>query len=240
MEKGETRMKIISRGFIILSLTMSSLGIAQVIDEEFDTAILQRLREGEVLSEVRYLSNSKVYQCRLMGLIPVSVNKVWSVISDYSHYYEFMPRTPVSFLVKPGILDGHEEKTISSWNRFEIDLKKHRVNQCKDNPFYFYNRFKLPFPLKDRHFVLKVERFPDVFKSQLTESLGNTPVNRGSWQLKSFENDPENTLAIYILYIDPGLFLPQPLIQKGMKKLPEVIRSLRHHILENEYREDQR
>jgi len=70
------------------------------------------------------------------------VSAVWEVISDYSHYYEFMPRTPVTFLVDPNI--------------------------------------------------------------------------------------------------DPGLFLPQTLIRKGIKKLPEIMRALRHHVLENEYREGQR
>jgi hypothetical protein len=151
-----------------------------------------------------------------------------------------MPRTPVSFLVDPKIFNGRGEKTVSSWNRFEVDLRKHEVKKYKDNSFYFYNRFKLPFPLKDRHFILKVERFPETFKSQLIEILGNTPVNRGSWRLEPFESEPKKTLAVYTLYIDPGLCLPKTLIQKGMKKLPGVMRSLRHHILEDEYEEDQR
>ncbi len=233
-------MKIIFRFIVIISLTISSLWAAQDSDKEFDTESTQRLREGEILSDVKLLDGSKVYRCQLIGFIPVPVNTVWDVISDYGHYYEFMPRTPVTFLVDPKILDGQDIQNIRSWNRFEIDLKNHSINQCEDNPFYFYNRFTLPFPLKDRHFVLKVERFPEMFKSQWIEILGNTPVNRGSWLLKSFENDPKTTLVIYTLYIDPGLLLPQTLIQNGMKKLPEIMRSLRRHILENGYRDGQR
>jgi NAD(P)-dependent dehydrogenase (short-subunit alcohol dehydrogenase family) len=67
------------------------------------------------------------------------------------------------------------------------------------------DRFKLPFPLKDRYFILKVERFPETFKSQWIEILGNTSVNIGSWRLESFENNPKTTLAVYTLYIDPAL-----------------------------------
>lgn len=233
-------MKKIFRSVFVISLAISSLGTAQVIDKEFDAKLLQSLREGDILSDVRRLDGSNVYRCQLIGFIPAPVYEVWGVISDYSHYYEFMPRTPVTFLVDPEIFNGEDNKTISSWNRFEVDLRKHRVSECEENPFYFYNRFNLPFPLKDRHFVLKVERFPEKFKSQWIEVLGNTPVNRGNWLLVSFENDPKTTLAIYTLYIDPGLFLPQKLIRNGMKNLPEIMRALRHHILEKEYREGQR
>jgi len=45
-------MKKIFRLLVVLSVVLSSRGTAQVADRKFDTKSIQRLREGEILSDV--------------------------------------------------------------------------------------------------------------------------------------------------------------------------------------------
>lgn len=73
---------------LALSLAVSMFWISLVKHEDTDRTRIQRLKQGEILSDVRLLPNSKVFKCKLIGLIPASLNKVWKVISDYSHYME--------------------------------------------------------------------------------------------------------------------------------------------------------
>jgi hypothetical protein len=223
-------MKALIRLAIALCLVSPALRPSSIEYKNFDTTTLQKLAEGEILSCIQLLPNSKTHRCELMGLIQAPIQTVWNVISDYSRYHEFMPRTPVTFLVDPEALNSRQEKNIANWNQFEKELMDFRVNEYGDNPFYFYNRFQMPFPLKDRHYILKIERFPEIFRSQWNEILGNTRVNKGSWTLVSFEEKPGTTLAIYSLDVDTGLPLPPKIIQTAMKKLPEIIRALRQHI----------
>jgi hypothetical protein len=224
------KMKALIRLAIALSVVSPALWSSSIEYKNFDTTTLQKLAEGEIFSYIQLLPNSKTHRCELMGLIQAPIQTVWNVISDYSRYHEFMPRTPVTFLVDPEALNSRQEKNIANWNQFEKELMDFRVNEYGDNPFYFYNRFQMPFPLKDRHYILKIERFPEIFRSQWNEILGNTRVNRGSWTLVSFEEKPGTTLAIYSLDVDTGLPLPPKIMQTAMKKLPEIIRSLRQHI----------
>jgi hypothetical protein len=231
-------MKALFRLAVILSLVSSALWPSSIEYKSFDATTLQKLVAGEILSHIQLLPNSKTYRCELMGLIQAPIHEVWEVISDYSRYHEFMPRTPVTFLVDPEALNSRQEENIANWNRFEEELMNFRVSEYGDNPFYFYNRFKMPFPLKDRHYILKVERFSEIFRSQWIEILGNTRVNTGSWTLVSFEEKPGTTLAVYSLDVNTGINLPAKIIQEAMKKLPEIIRSLRQHIREVEYRNE--
>ena len=228
------KMKALFRLAITLSLVSSALWPSSIEYKSFNTLTLQRLAEGEILSFIQLLPDSKTHRCELMGLIQAPIQIVWKVISDYSRYHEFMPRTPVTFLVDPEALNSGQDESIANWNRFEEKLMNFKVDEYGDNPFYFYNRFNMPFPLKDRHYILKVERFPVIFRSQWIEILGNTRVNTGSWTLVSFEEKPGTTLAVYSLDVDTGINLPPKIIQTAMKKLPEIIRSLKLHIQENE------
>jgi hypothetical protein len=58
-------------------------------------------------------------------------------------------------------------------------------------------------------------------------------VNEGSWELTSLENDSEMTLAVYTLYIDPGIALPKKILQTGMKGISEIMSSLRLRVADS-------
>lgn len=223
-------MKTLFKTVLILCLAASTLRAASVEPRSFDPGTIQKLASGDIVSSIELLPESKTHRCELMGIVDAPIDAVWEVISDYNRYHEFMPRTPVTFLVDPEAMNAWEEQSIMNWNQFEEDLAKYRVDGYGNNPIYFYNRFDMPFPLKDRFYLLKVERFPDRYRSEWIEIVGNTRVNEGSWTLAAFEGQPETTLVIYAVDVDPGLSLPASILESAMKKLPEIIRSLRQHI----------
>lgn len=227
-------MKSLIKTTIILFLAYSTLGASWTEYPDFDQTMIDNLSKGEVISFIQLLPESRTHRCELIGLIQAPIDDVWKVISDYNRYNEFMPRTPVTFLVDPETIISFQKENISNWNQFEENLKEHRVEKHGENPFYFYNRFKMPFPLKDRHSVLKVERNPEIYRSKWTEVLGNTRVYTGSWTLSPFEEKTGTTLVIYALDVDTGINLPAKIIQSAMKKFPEIIRSLREHIQADE------
>ncbi len=226
-------MKKLFRFAVILSFSFLSLWPSLLRNNEDERLSIQRLKEGEIVSSVQSISNSRTHKCEVMGLINAPIENVWDIICDYNSYDEFMPRITVAFLVHPKIITLWQDQNIKNWNQFEAHLTKYRTESSGDNLLYFYNRFKMPWPLKDRHFVLRTERFPEIFKSQWVEIIGNTRVNEGSWELTSFENNYEMTLAVYTLYVDLGISLPKKIIENGMKGIPDIISSLRQHVHNN-------
>ncbi len=235
--KGNKKAKKLIRFAIILSLTLSTLWPCSSGNKEIERLTIQRLKNREIVSSVQPIPDSKTHRCEVKGLIYAPIEKVWDVISNYNSYDKFMPRTPKAFLVHPKILTLWQNQNIKNWNKFEKLLVQYKIEACGDNPFYFYNRFRMPWPLQDRYFILKTERFPQIYKSQWVEIIGNTQVNEGSWELRSFENEPETTLAVYTLYVDPGIALPGAILKAGMKGIPVIIHSLRQRVeytLQNE------
>lgn len=61
--------------------------------------------------------------------------------------------------------------------------------------------------------------------------------NEGFWELTSFENNSETTLAVYTLYVDLGISLPKKIIGNGMKGIPNIISSLRQGVHNNVHSE---
>ena len=216
--------------FLYLGLLASSLQAFSTGMESLDGLTRERLKEGEIISTVELVPGTKTHRCEVMGIIRAPKDNVWDVISDYNRYSQFMPLTPVAFLVNPEAQNLWQGQSSTNWNRFEKELMKHKLDVAGKNPLYFYNRFKMPWPLKDRQFVLKTEKFPEIYTSRWVEVFGNTRVNKGSWVLVSFEGRKDVTLAIYTLYVDLGISIPVKIIQSGMKGLPEIIRSLRQRI----------
>ena len=226
-------MKKLLRFVFILIFSLPSLWPSLVSKNEHEKLTNLKLKEGEIVSSVQLISHSKTHKCEVIGLINAPVEDVWNIICDYNNYDKFMPQITVSFIVHPQILSLWQDQNIKNWNRFEKLLTEYRTETSEDNPLYFYNRFEMPWPLKDRHFVLKTEKFPEIYKSQWIEIIGNTRVNEGCWELMAYENNPDITLAVYTLHVDLGISLPRKIIENGMKGIPVMISSLRQRIQNN-------
>lgn len=204
-------------------------------DSHHDVELLEKLKRGKIFAQITQLSNSNTYKCRAMGVVYAPQKKVWKVLSDYSHFKDFMPNIAESFIVHPDALEALGEiknSHINDWLEFEKELMKFRQEQLKSETFYFYNRFNLPWPLEDRYYILKMIRNPEKYSFLWTLFVGNTKVNDGSWELKEYKGNKRKTLAIYTLYTDPGISVSSSLMRIAMKiALPGTIKTVRKRVL---------
>jgi len=199
---------------------------------EINEEMAPRLTRGKVVTQIIQLPNSNTHKCQAMGVIYAPIEKVWEVISDYNHFKDFMPSISESFIVNPSELKKIESEEINDWLNFERVLRKYKLGQVKGELVYFYNRFNMPWPLKDRYYILKMMQYPENFTFRWTQFLGNTKVNDGSWELVPYKGSKRKTLGIYTLITDPGVSVSPSLMRLAMKiALPGTIKSVRKRIL---------
>jgi len=163
----------------------------------------------------RKQANSPLYETIVRGRIAAPTDLVFSVVTDYAHYREFMPHTVESKVL--GQKAGHV-----------------RV----------YERLSFPF-LSDRHFVVDVDLrscrgesgFIRVAWDQDNQASlpagasGVVPsVNTGYWALWPTAQGRE-TDAIYYLHSDPGGRLPVFLVNAANGwALPDVLEKVRGRV----------
>lgn len=192
----------------------------------------EKLLRGKIITRVDRLPGSKTHKCQAMGIVYHPIEKVWKILGEYNRYSEFMPHMAVAFLINPAAISNLENREISDWQQFEKDIENYKIEHSGTNPFYFYNRFDIPWPWKDRHYILRMERNDREYCSHWIEIIGNTKENRGSWKLVPFRGNNRKTLAVYTLFTDPGIRLSPKLSKIGTKiALPGTIKSLRKRLL---------
>lgn len=223
---------ILVRHMIIPLVAISPLISQSQQDLRLTKEMEEKLVRGKIISSVEMLPGSKTHKCQAMGIVYYPIEKVWEVLGEYNHYSEFMPHTAVAFLINPAAISKLENLEISDWQQFEKDVENYRIDHFGTNPFYFYNRFNIPWPWKDRHYILKMERNDREYFSHWIEIIGNTKENRGSWKLVPFRGNNRKTLAVYTLFTDPGIRLSPKLSKIGTKfALPGTIKGLRKRLL---------
>ena len=204
-------------------------------DYRLDREIIEKLRRGKVYTQITPLPGSNTYKCRAIGIVYAPREKIWEVLSDYNRFKDFMPNISESFIVHKGAIKEIEKKgenEIKDWQNFEKMLMEFSNEQIEGDLLYFYNRFNLPWPLKDRYYILKLWRSPKSYAFYWKLFLGNTRVNDGSWSLVPFDKSERKTLAIYTLYVDPGISVSSTLTRMAMKfALPGTINAVRKRVL---------
>ena len=217
---------------IITLIAVSPLFSLPQQDLKLNEKMEGKLLRGKILSSVEQLPDSKTHKCQAMGIVYYPIKKVWAALGEYNHYSEFMPHTTVAFLIDPAAICKFENREITDWKQFEKDVENYKIDHFGTNPFYFYNRFNIPWPWKDRHYILKMVRNDTEYFSHWIEIIGNTKENRGSWKLVPFKGNERKTLAIYTLFTDPGIRLSPKLSKIGTKiVLPGTIKALRKRLL---------
>jgi hypothetical protein len=233
--------KIILRILMVQIFTVLVLFSREPLESEMElnAKIMEKLSNGKVIVRVQRLPESRTYKCLAMGMVAAPIKKVWQVLSDYNRFNEFMPKTPVAFLVRPEYISRIENRPVNDWLKFEKELEQQTTADFSQNPFYFYNRFNMPWPLRDRYFVVKMFREPEIYFVHWYQIIGNMKVNKGSWKLTPFKGNKHKTLAVYILYSDPGISIPPFLIRIATKgSLPGIIKAVRKWTLKMALEED--
>ena len=197
--------------------------------------VLEKLKKGKIVAQISKFPEVNTYKCEAMGIVYAPRQLLWRILSDYNNFKYFMPNIKESFMVSPEGLEAFpeiRENQIEDWQQLEKKLLRFKQQEISGNTFYFYNCLNLPWPLKDRYYILKMKRKPEEFTFSWTLYAGNTKVNEGSWQLLSFQGSKLKTLAVYRLLTNPGVSVSPGLIKIAMKiTLPGTIKALRKRAL---------
>ncbi|MFQ5721483.1 MAG: SRPBCC family protein [Candidatus Aminicenantales bacterium] len=200
-----------------------------------DRDVWEKLKKGKIVAQISKLPESNTYNCKAMGIVYAPRQLLWRILSDYNNFKYFMPNIKESFVVSSDGLEAFPEiknNQVKDWPQLEKKLLKFKQLEIENNPFYFYNRFNLPWPLKDRYYILKMKRLPEDFTFSWTLYAGNTKINEGSWQLIPFPGNRYKTLAVYRLLTNPGVSVSAGLIKIAIRiTLPGTIKALRKRAL---------
>lgn len=228
-----TNFKNLIFSMIFLLMITANFLYSQSLEDPISKGENQlKLSRGKIITRITKLPNSNTHKCQAVGVIYAPIDKVWEIINDYNHFKDFMPRIKESFIVNPSHLKEILDVKVEDWKKFEKYLRNFKLEQINGDSIYFYNRFTLPWPLKNRCYILKIVRYPESFSFRWTQFIGNTKINDGSWELVPFKGSKRKTLGIYTLITDPGVAVSPSLCRLVMKiTLPGTIKSVRKRIL---------
>jgi ribosome-associated toxin RatA of RatAB toxin-antitoxin module len=166
--------------------------------------------------------------------------KVWEVITDVNHYHEFMPKMVKSQAVGLDRLKIIQQRRPTSAAAVEAILGPTPPNPAllrvpgQKYVSYFYGHLKVPFPLADRWYIVKVvwdetQAAQHIFTCSWYFMIGNLREYSGEWKVKPFGDN--QTHLTYRVVTDPGGFVPKFIVKDFTTKiLPKVIAGVRKRV----------
>ena len=203
---------------LIIWVAMFSSNSLTVFAEEDDRD--KSLAEGELIFSSESEEGTKIKKGTVIGIVNAPPNIVWQVIGDNNHFKDFMPRTLVSKVVdkdKIPMIRKKNAKDVQEVMKIigkEVDPKIYHVTGGTYS-IYFFSMLNLPWPAKNRWYVIKLDRdetysAQGIYRSYWNLVTGNLRDNYGSWHLEPY--DKERTKVTYKLLSDPGGNIPEWLI----------------------------
>jgi len=187
-----------------------------------------RLERGEVVAS-RNRAGGGILSGTARVIVAAPVERVWAVLLDHSSFAEYMPRYLVSDMVGQDIADRCRAQ---GWGRAELARAAavHRLTEWPGDTVYVYNVLDMPFPVADRWYLLEMVRDDASHTIQWNMVAGNMKVNYGGWVLEPA--DADRTLVTYTTCSDPGISLPNFVLDIGLKSaLPGVVAGLRKRVM---------
>lgn len=230
------RMKRIVWILSLLLLWSSAVAAPRPRLEGVEDERIQRLREGEVLSEGGY--QKKEVWGRMEGMIPAPAEIVWRLFFQANDWKRYgLPSLADSRAVSEEVVQelGSSER-VEDFYRAIGDLRldpgalRKRGSTWMSCAFQFYD---LPWPMADRWMILKTsfdetDSAKGIYKAVWTKAAGNVRTVDGTLVLRPFEGDRTKTLMSYDVRSDPGSHVPKFILKWGVRKtMPAVIRVIR-------------
>lgn len=204
------------------------------------TDLTSRLAAGEIIYQTLETTGSGIRKGEATGVVDAPPAKVWQVVIDVNKYHEFLPRMLKSRLVqlaelrtvlaeRPGSAAAVEAILSSSPG----DLAAIRIPGGKYRG-YFYGHLEVPFPLRDRWYIVSVvwdesQASRQVYTCSWSLMAGNLREYYGDWKVEPFGE--HRTLLTYRAATDPGVFAPRFLVEEfSTKTLPQVIAGVRQRL----------
>lgn len=169
-----------------------------------DAADYEELLEGNA---IRGVSGAEVHRGEVIGMIRAPVDELAAIILDYEN--------------------------LGEWSPAAYDV---RIIERTSSSMVVEGKTRLPWPITDRTWhnrathgaetVGGIECF--VNRWQYVPGSGNMDDTYGYWLLFPYHADPTYTVIRYVGYADPGIALPDFVIDWATRRaLPDIIANLR-------------
>lgn len=157
---------------------------------------------GVVLQPLSAKSGVKAWA---VAKVEAPIAAVWPVVRDCEHFSKFMPRTKVSKKLR------QEGNTID----------------CKVE-------ISMPFPISNlwSHVRSVITEHPGGGWTRAWKLLkGNYKRNNGSWSVLPYQGDPNRSLLVYRIDVDPDIMVPDAIIRSAQTgSLPDVFVAVRKRV----------
>ena len=196
-----------------------------------------KLAAGEIIVSSKEVPGKSLKCAEMVGVVDAPPEIVWQVITDVNNFKNFMPRTRNSMAVAPEkipvILQSkatRAEEVEQLLGPIPADPASYRV-PGGTYTVYFYSNLDLPWPCKNRWYIIKglrdeIRAAEHYYHSSWSLVIGNLRENSGEWILEPFGS--AKTKAIYRLRIDPGGAIPGFLVKQGtFVTMPQIIKAVR-------------
>lgn len=134
---------------------------------------------------------SKFKKAIIEGTIEASPEQVWSVLTDYEHYADFMPRIKTTKILSRSTSLVHYEAFLN-----------------------------MPWPISDVSYACKshLEKPNEFIRFAMVPGTGKgVKTFQGSWKLRSPIGKPNLTLIDYMLFFEPEKNYPSWAVDIGIK-----------------------
>ncbi len=212
-----------------------SPGLAHCGDTQDD--LDHRLAAGEIIVSTKEVSEKSSKYAEMMGVVNAPPEIVWQVINDVNNFKNFMPRIRNSMAVAPEKIPLIMERKPTRAKEAEQllgPIPADPASYCIPGGIYTvysYSNLDLPWPCKNRWYILKGLRDETradqhYYHSSWSLIIGNLRENSGEWILEPFGS--AKTKAIYRLCTDPGGAIPKFLVTEGTcTTMPQIIKAVR-------------
>jgi hypothetical protein len=194
----------------------------------------ERLARGEILVTSLPAAHKGIVGGQSRGVIPAPVDRVWAVLNRSGEFSDYMPNTPVSWLIDPSARAAVGARP--KWQRpgLEAALAGYRRADWPGDTVLLYSVLDVPFPVSDRWYLLEMTRDTVAHSIRWKQVTGNVESNDGLWQLTPWP-DAGHTLVSYTTSVEPGIAVPGFILDIGIRQsLPGIINSLRKRVMQAE------
>ncbi len=187
----------------MLLLALSTTALAQA--PPMSSSQVSKIDGGGVVVQEQKPTGGDGVAAWAAGVVNAPIAKVWPVVRDCAHFHKFMPRTKESKLLRS---EGNEM-------------------DCK-------TVISMPFPLSNlwAHVRSTITEHPGGgFTRTWTLLKGNYKRNNGGWTALPWKGDPNRTLLVYRIDVDPDMFVPDAIIRSAQTgSLPKVFKAVRKRV----------
>jgi hypothetical protein len=167
-------------------------------------------------------------------VVSAPVDRVWAVLNRSGEFADYMPNTPVSWLIDLSV--RADVGVRRKWERpaLEAALEGYRRADWPGDTVFLYSVLDVPFPVSDRWYLLEMTRDTVAHSIRWEQVTGNVKSNDGLWQLAPWP-DSGQTLVTYTTSVEPGVAVPGFILAIGIRQsLPGIIKSLRKRVMQAE------